>query len=201
MIAYIEGELVQKEPTYTVIDVGGIGYHVNVSLNTSAAIGDLGRCKLFTYLQIREDAHTLYGFKNLEEKRLFIDLISVSGIGANTAMIILSSLATEEITQAILSEDVKTIRGIKGIGNKTAQRLILELKDKLSKDAPEALPTDTQSPLSERQHKRKIKQEAILALTALGIAKTVAEKNVDTIIQKKDSTLSVEELIKLALKI
>ena len=136
MIAYIKGELVQKEATFLIIDVGGIGYHIKVSVNTSSALGDTKHCKIFTHLHIREDAHTLYGFFELSEKKMFLDLISVSGVGANTALIILSSLNTEELIHAILQEDVNTIKSVKGIGLKTAQRIILDLKDKVGKDDP-----------------------------------------------------------------
>ena len=156
---------------------------------------------MHTFLHIREDAHTLYGFIDNEEKKVFLDLISVSGIGAGTAMIILSSLSTAEIQEAIVREDVRTIQSIKGIGNKTAQRLILELKDKIKKENMELANTIVSSPGSDTQRKLLAKNEAILALTALGIPKNTAEKNLETIIKKHGNNLSVEELIKLALKV
>ena len=154
-----------------------------------------------TFLHIREDAHTLYGFIDNEEKKVFLDLISVSGIGAGTAMIILSSLSTAEIQEAIVREDVRTIQSIKGIGNKTAQRLILDLADKIKIKNMELANTIVSSPGSDTQRKLLAKNEAILALTALGIPKNTAEKNLETIIKKHGNNLSVEELIKLALKV
>jgi holliday junction DNA helicase RuvA len=200
MIAYIEGKLVHKEPAFVIIDVGGIGYQIRVSLQTYSGLPTGERCKLQTYLQIREDAHTLYGFLEAREKNLFLDLISISGIGSNTAMLMLSSLTTAEIKQAIVSENVKVIQNVKGIGAKTAQRVILELKDKLKKEnldseyatLPNASPQTATSNLA--------KSEALLALTTLGIPKAVAEKNLETVIKKYGSDLSVEDLIKYALK-
>lgn len=204
MIAYIEGNIVHKEPTFVIIDVGGMGYQVKISLNTYTAIEQVPKGRLFTYLHIREDAHTLYGFFENEEKNLFLDLISVSGVGANTAMIILSSMNPSEIQQAIIAEDVRTIQSIKGIGNKTAQRIILELKDKImKKETQEWTGIDV---FSSTQREKKtnlffLKTEAVSALVALGIAKNVAEKNVDTILKTKGEELKIEEIIKLALKI
>ncbi|MDX2304920.1 MAG: Holliday junction branch migration protein RuvA [Microscillaceae bacterium] len=200
MIAYVHGNLVQKEATFLIIDVGGIGYHIKVSLNTSSAIGDQPTCKIYTHLHIREDAHTLYGFYDLLEKKMFLDLIGVSGVGANTALIILSSLSTQEITQAILREDVKTIQSVKGIGLKTAQRIILDLKDKVGKDDP-VLWENLHAGKEKRTSSLKAQEEAVLALIALGINKQTAEKNIDAVIKQKGQDLPVEELIKLALKI
>ncbi len=193
MIAYIEGKLTHKEPSFVILDVNGVGYQIRISLNTYSAIPDVKSFKLYTYLQIKEDAHTLFGFADSLEKKVFLDLISVSGIGSNTALVILSSLSTNEVIQAIASEDVKTIQGIKGIGIKTAQRAIIELKDKIKKDN-----FDITSTASVGQYQTK--QEALMALMALGIAKNVAEKNVETILKQKGTELKVEELIKLALK-
>lgn len=196
MFAYIQGELVQKEATYVILDVQGVGYHIKVSLNTSSAIGEEKKCKLHTYLQVREDAHTLFGFWDLEEKKLFLDLISVSGIGTNTAMIMLSSLATADIQQAIISENIKVIQSIKGIGLKTAQRLVLELKDKIKKENIETLGVGKVSHTA----RIMVKNEAIEALMALGLPKTIADKNIETIIKQKGEDLKLEELIRFALK-
>ena len=210
MFAYIEGKLVHKEPAFVIIDVGGIGYEIRISLNTFAVLEDTeqenifqnGKCRLQTYLQIKEDAHTLFGFKDIQEKRLFLNLISVSGIGSNTAMLMLSSLSTEEIQEAILTEDVRTIQSVKGIGGKTAQRVILELKDKLKKenlvDVPELGVAKT-SPNA--QSPKLIRADAGAALTALGFPKNTAEKNVEKILKSQKDKLKVEEIIKLALKI
>jgi holliday junction DNA helicase RuvA len=197
VIAYIEGNLVQKEPTFAIIDVGGVGYYIKISLQTSSGLGEQKRCKLFTYLQIREDAHILYGFLTESEKKVFLDLTSVTGVGANTALIMLSSLNAQELVDAIASEDLKTIQTIKGIGKKTAERILLELKDKIKKenlisDAIQGSPTHIPY--------YRAKNEAVLALVALGIPKNTAEKNIETVIKSHGNDLSVEELIKFALK-
>jgi len=195
MITYIEGELTQIEPTHAVLETAGIGYLIRISLNTYSAIKEVkGKCKLNTYLQIKEDAHTLFGFFDTTEKRVFQELISVSGIGPGTAMVMLSSMDAAGVQNAIASEDLKTIQGIKGIGTKTAQRVILELKDKMKKDI---LMSDNQG--STYLHNTK-RSEALSALITLGIAKNTAEKNVEIIIKKEGDTLSLEQLIKLALK-
>jgi len=195
MIAYLEGILFLKEPTYVIIDVGGVGYEIRISLNSFIKLGDLKtKIRLYTHLHIREDAHTLIGFVENSEKKVFLQLINVSGVGINTALVILSSLNTAEVVQAIASEDVRTIQSIKGIGVKMAQRLILELKDKFKKDVFEGQSVIT--PTLD-QH---IKMEALTALTTLGIAKNIAEKNIETIIKQNKEPLTLEELIKLALR-
>ncbi|TAF66487.1 MAG: Holliday junction branch migration protein RuvA [Cytophagales bacterium] len=196
MIAYIHGKLAHKEPAYVIIDVGGVGYHIRISLNTYTALGAVPtECRLYTHLQIKEDAHTLFGFADTFEKKIFLDLISVTGVGANTAMMILSSLSTREAYQAIAREEVRIIQSVKGIGAKIAQRIILELKDKIRKDVPD-LPIAVQLPAHQTA-----KEEALLALTTLGIPKNVAEKNLDILLkQKKDEEIKVEELIKMALR-
>ncbi len=197
MIAYIDGKLAHKDTAFVIFDVQGVGYEIKISLQTYSALQDgTERCKLYTYLNIREDAHVLYGFKEFDEKTLFLDLISVSGIGPNTALIMLSSLSSGEIRQALVNEDVKTIQSIKGIGAKTAQRAIIELKDKLKK---EILIGGTQTPLLAPSGNR-VRGEALAALVTLGIPKNVAEKSLDTIIKKEGDSLSVEQLIKLALR-
>ncbi|WP_026994596.1 Holliday junction branch migration protein RuvA [Flectobacillus major] len=197
MIAYIDGKLTYKDPAYVVIDVNGVGYELKISLQTYAALQDgVERCKLFTYLNIREDAHILYGFKEPDEKSLFLDLISVSGIGPNTALIMLSSLSSAEIRNALVSEDVKTIQSIKGIGAKTAQRAIIELKDKLKKEQMLAGPQTSFLPTTGS----KVRNEALAALVTLGIPKNVAEKSIEAIVKKEGDNLTVEQLIKLALR-
>ncbi|MCS6820264.1 MAG: Holliday junction branch migration protein RuvA [Microscillaceae bacterium] len=195
MFAYIEGKIVQKEATFVVIDVGGIGYFLRISLHTSLALPSSGLCKVQTYLHIKEDAHTLYGFIDNTEKKVFLDLMSVSGIGANTALLILSSLSAQEIKTAIVNEDVATIQSIKGIGAKMAQRIVLELKDKIYKENTEisALKTDMTPATNNRK-------DAIDALVALQIPKNIAERNVDTILKQKGKDLKVEDIIKLALR-
>ncbi|GAB3198584.1 Holliday junction DNA helicase RuvA [Pontibacter aydingkolensis] len=194
MIAYIDGKLTHKDPTYVIIDVNGIGYQIRISLSTYSSLPAGERCKLHTFLHIKEDAHTLYGFTTAAEKEVFLHLISISGVGPNTGLMILSSLSVEEVQQAIIREDVRTIQQVKGIGAKTAQRVILELKDKMKK---EALLTDTFVPAASHNTNRA---EALSALVTLGFAKNVAEKTLDTIIKREGGHLSVEELIKFALK-
>ncbi len=194
MIAYIDGKLTYKDPTYVIIDVGGVGYQIKVSLNTYSSLPDGERCKLHTFLNIKEDAHTLYGFTTVAEKDLFLLLISISGVGPNTGLMVLSSLTVDEVQQAIVREDVRTIQNVKGIGAKTAQRIILELKDKVRKDA---LLSDTTVPAASHNTNRS---EALSALVTLGFAKNVAEKTLDSIIKREGGSLSVEELIKFALK-
>jgi Holliday junction DNA helicase RuvA len=194
MIAYIDGKLTYKDPTYVIIDVQGVGYQIKISLNTFAKLTEGERCKLHTFLHIKEDAHTLYGFAELAEKNVFLNLISISGVGPGTALMIVSSLTVQEIQQAIVREDVRTIQQVKGIGGKTAQRIILELKDKFKKDALVDV-----SNLSLVTHNTN-RNEALSALITLGFARTVAEKTLDTIIKREGNNLSVEDLIKLALK-
>lgn len=196
MIAYIDGKLTYKDPTYVIIDVNGIGYQIKISLSTYSALPDGERCRLQTFLHIKEDAHTLYGFMTAAEKETFLHLISISGVGPNTGLMILSSLSVEEVQQAIVREDVRTIQHVKGIGAKTAQRIILELKDKIKK---EVMLSDTGSTLSGAAHNTN-RAEALSALVTLGFAKNVAEKTLDSIIKREGGSLSVEELIKFALK-
>jgi holliday junction DNA helicase RuvA len=192
MYAYINGKLVYKCPTYVVIDAGGVGYHINISLNTYSNIADQESCKLFTWLHVKEDGHTLYGFFDEGERRLFLHLISVSGIGPNTGRMMLSSITPAEIQAAILKGDVPMIQRIKGIGPKSAQRLILELQDKLRKDGPDTL---ISMPVN-----HTAKDEALSALVMLGFVKNVAEKALDKAMSLTNDNLTVEQLIKIALK-
>jgi len=192
MYAYIDGKLTFKNPAYVVLEAGGIGYHINISLNTYSAIGSTERCKLYTWLHVKEDAHTLYGFADEGERRLFLHLISVSGIGPNTGRMILSSITPIEIQSAIVHADLPLIQRIKGLGAKTAQRLVLELQDKLKKEGVDSL-------ISMPQH-NTVKDEALSALVMLGFAKQTAEKVIDQILKSTEGALSVEQLIKHALK-
>ena len=192
MITHIDGKLVEKTPTYAIIDCGGVGYLLNISLNTFSKIGSSEKCKLYTHLAIREDAHVLYGFADQEERILFRHLISVSGVGAATARMILSSLSPAEIQQAILMGNVPVLKSIKGIGEKSAQRIIIDLKGKLGKDelGPNYFGTSD----------NKSREEALSALVMLGFAKNMAEKAVDKVLKAEGSSVSVEQIIKLALK-
>ncbi|WP_312186763.1 Holliday junction branch migration protein RuvA [Sphingobacterium sp.] len=191
MYEYFNGKLAYKAPTHVVLDVSGIGYYVHISLYTFSQIKDQENCKLFISLQVREDSHTLYGFATEGEKKLFENLISVSGIGPNTGRMILSSNTPDEIQSAIVNGQVALIQKIKGIGPKTAQRLILELQDKLKKQGFETLATPIQS--------QSIPDEALSALVMLGFNKAAAEKVLNAIL-KTENDLSVEDMIKLALK-
>lgn len=195
MIAFIDGKLAFREPTYVIIETNGVGYELKVSLNTSSQLKDGERCKLLTHLHVREDAQILFGFLEASEKRLFIDLISVSGIGPNTAITVLSSMSADELKGAIVSENVKLIQSIKGIGAKTAQRLILELKDKIKKEQGFSSPTL----LSKPSH-NTLRNEALSALVTLGIQKSAAEKSIETVLRREGENITLESLIKFALK-
>ena len=190
MITQIKGKLVEKNPTQVVVDCNGIGYEVNISLNTFSSLSSDENIKLFTHLQVREDAHILYGFFTVLERAVFRLLISVSGIGTSTARTMLSSLTPSQIQQAIGNEDVATIQGVKGTGLKTAQRVIIELKDKIK-----SLQGTDEIPVFKSN---TIKEETLSALEVLGYSRKVSEKVVDKLIQG-DPDGSVEELIKSAL--
>lgn len=196
MIDYLNGRLVTKDPTFVVIDIQGIGYHVKISLNTFSQIKGEEQIMLLTHLHIKEDAHTLYGFKEEAEKKLFLHLISISGVGPNTGLMILSSLSVAELEQAIVQEDHKTIQRVKGVGAKTAQRIVLELKDKIGKDGAAA----TGAVNGFLHQNDAVKEEAVQALVTLGFSKAVAEKNINTILKKTGAEISLEELIKASLK-
>ncbi|NBP68487.1 MAG: Holliday junction branch migration protein RuvA [Cytophagia bacterium] len=194
MIAFLKGRLIHKEPSHVLIDVAGVGYHVNVSLQTFSAIKDQESISLFTHLSIREDAHVLFGFSTEAEKKLFLHLISVNGVGPSTAIVMLSFMEVEELKAAIAREDIATLQRVKGIGGKTAQRLIVELKDKLKKEVTEE---SGSSPLGLHN---TIKQQALSALVTLGIPRPAAEKSVDAILKKSGNNLTLEDLVKQALK-
>ncbi|TAE47277.1 MAG: Holliday junction branch migration protein RuvA [Cytophagales bacterium] len=200
MIAYLKGKITQKETTFVLIEVQGVGYFVRVSVPTSELLVENTDCQLHTHLQIKEDAHSLYGFLDIQEKVLFLHLIEVSGVGANTAMIILSSMTIAEIKAAIVQENVTAIQKIKGIGLKTAQRLILELKDKIKKDYLETTAITSTSGGGHTARIMKTKADSLAALMALGISKTIAEKNIDAVIKKHGADISTEQMIKFALQ-
>jgi len=192
MIAYLSGKFSYKNPAVVYVDVQGVGYEVNISLNTYAQIQKLDAGKLYTYLQIKEDAHTLYGFYDAIEKEMFILLISVSGVGAATARMMLSSMKPEEISNAIVMKHISTLESVKGIGRKTAERLVLELKDKVSKISP--------SSGGNLSYDNTFNQDALNALVALGISKPVAEQAIKKIVSSEPSINNLETLIKKALK-
>ena len=192
MYDYFNGKLVFKAPTHVILEVGGIGYYIHISLTTYSLIKDQENCKLFISFQVREDSHTLFGFATEGERHLFNHLISVSGIGPNTGRMMLSSSTPEEIQSAIVNGQVALIQKIKGIGPKTAQRVILELQDKLKKQGDDAL-------LPLPVNRQSVPDEALGALVMLGFAKNQVEKVLTNIVQTNDG-LSVEDMIKLALK-
>jgi Holliday junction DNA helicase RuvA len=196
MIEYIEGTLMEKNPTLTVIDCQGVGYAIHTSLHTFSKLAAAGqRCKLFAHLQIKEDAHTLYGFSTREERQLFRLLISVSGVGATTAQMMLSAMSPAELMSHIASGQSGALQAIKGIGAKTAQRIIIELRDKIGK-------TDISAEqFTAGDSGGNIRNEALSALTLLGFPRQAAEKALNTILKTADGSLSVEGLIKEALKI
>lgn len=191
MIAQIQGRLVEKTPTEVVIDCGGVGYLINISLHTYSKITDSENLRLYTYLQIKDDAHTLFGFSEKIERELFKQLISVSGIGGNTARNMLSSLTPKELIQAIGSGDAKTIQSVKGIGVKTAQRVIIDLQEKVLK----LFQIEEVSPVINNTNA----EEALSALEVLGFARKGSERIVNKIL-KQDPQATVEQIIKLALK-
>ncbi len=194
MIAFIEGELVEKNPAYVVINCSGVGYLIHISLNTYSKLPDSGRVKLHTSLIIREDAHTLFGFFLQNEKNLFKHLISVSGVGPNTARMILSSLSVEEVNQAIVGNNASVLQAVKGIGAKSAQRIVVDLKDRIEKEGFIAEENLVQS-------NNTLREEALSALVMLGYNKPVAQKTINQILKKNAGVdMSVEQLIKEALK-
>ena len=191
MIAHLQGKLVEKNPTEVVIDCGGVGYHVNISLHTFSLIPNADFIKLYTHVQIKEDAHTLYGFVEKSEREIFRMLISVSGIGAGIARTMLSSIEPKQIINAIASEDAGVIQSIKEIGNKTAQRVILDLKEKVLK----LYDLDEVSVVQNNTNR----DEALSALEVLGFVRKTSEKVVEKIV-KEDPEATVETIIKKALK-
>lgn len=194
MIGYLEGKFVEVSPSKTFIDINGLGYEVNITLPTYEKIKDLKNGKLFTYLQVREDAWVLYGFAALAEKELFIQLLSVSGVGAATARVILSSLSYSELSKIIANGDNKALEKVKGIGAKTAQRIILELRGKIVFD--EIIGDDGLNVNANISNNN----DALNALVSLGIAKPMAENAIKKVVKTHGDDLAVEDLIKLALK-
>jgi Holliday junction DNA helicase RuvA len=193
MYSFISGKIAEKNPAYVVIDNQGIGYLINITLNTFASIGELAEVKLYVHLAIREDAHVLYGFYTEEERSLFLQLITVSGVGCNTARLILSSLTVRETVDAISSNNIKAIQSVKGIGAKTAQRIIVDLQDKVSKLN---IAEGEKTPIGYNT----LKEEALSALMVLGFNRTSAEKILDKLMAQMENP-SVEQLIKEALRL
>ena len=190
MISHINGKLVEKTPTYVVIDCNGVGYKLNISLQTYSAI-QTENCKLLTHLAVKEDSQTLYGFCTSEERDLFRKLISVSGVGPSTARMILSTYSAEEIVHYIITADVASIQNVKGIGGKTAQRIIIDLKDKVGKGKETSDLLFTQD--------NTIKEEALSALLALGFTKKVAYKKMEEVMKNHEGEITVEDLVRRSL--
>lgn len=193
MYSFIEGNIAELNPATAVVACNGIGYTINISLHTYSQIHGKAACRLFTHLIVREDALTLYGFADTGERHVFQQLISVSGVGPNTARLILSSLTPAEVADAIASENVRLLQSIKGIGGKSALRIIIDLKDKIMKDLPAG------ENLMAAHNTGK--QEALSALVMLGFNRPVADKALDQVMKANGGTLPVDQLIKQALKI
>jgi len=194
MYAYFEGIIKEKNPAYAVLDCNGVGYLLNISLNTFTKMPDSGKYKLYAHLSVKEDAHVLFGFADEDERTMFRDLISVSGVGAVTARMMLSSLSPPEIQQAIVNGDVSRLKAIKGIGEKSAQRIIVDLRNKMGKESFGITPGILTSPHN------KLKQEALNALEVLGYARNIAEKAIEKTIREEGEALSLEDLVKRILK-
>ena len=192
MYAYLNGKFTFKNPAQVYVDVNGVGFEVNISLNTYSHIQSLNEGKLFTFLQIKEDGHTLFGFFDKGEKEMFVQLISVSGVGAATARMMLSHLLPDEISRAIIQGNIKLLESIKGIGKKTAERLVLELRDKVGKIFADTGITATAG--------NSLQLDALNALIALGISKQQAESSIHKINLAQPNINNLEELIKKALK-
>ncbi len=193
MITYLKGIITYKTPTFIVVEASGVGYHVNISLYTYIQIEKLESVKILTHLLIREDSHTLYGFSEEIERSLFLHLLSVSGIGPTTAQLLLSSMNPDQIRSAIIAEDANSFSKVKGIGPKTAKRIILDLKDKIVKESGEL-------PLTILPQDNTIREEALSALVALGFNRIEAQKTLNKILKEQPAVNNVEELIKLSLK-
>lgn len=193
MYAFITGKVVACTPAFVILENQGIGYEINISVTTYTAIQGMETCRLYTHLVVREDAHMLFGFASEAERDLFLHLISVSGIGPNTARMVLSSFPPQDITSAILREDEATIKSIKGIGPKSAKRLILELKDKLGKMEEDIVPSVSAAD-------NTVRKEALSALIMLGFNKAASEKAIAKVLKSHPDTSTVESLVKLSLK-
>ncbi len=192
MIAFLKGDFVLKTPSFVYVDVNGVGYEVQISLNTYSKIQSLEKGQLYTALLVREDAHILFGFFDMAEKEMFLMVLGVSGVGAATARMMLSYMRPEELSRAIINSDTKTLESIKGIGKKTAERIVLELKDKLAKQ-----PVESNIPAMKHN---TLHSDALNALLALGVNRQAASQALDKVLAA-EPTLPVEDLIKKSLRI
>ncbi|MBL7826725.1 MAG: Holliday junction branch migration protein RuvA [Saprospiraceae bacterium] len=194
MFAYLKGEITYRNPAFIVVEVNGVGYHVNIPLSTYSAIEGQEKATIYTHLIVREDAHTLFGFATQTERTMFVNLIGVTGVGATTAQLILSSMTVDEVRAAVIGEQAHLLQRVKGIGAKTAKQIILDLKSKLSKeatDAPVLLPNMADN---------HVREEALSALLALGFNRIAVQKALNSVIAGNPTATKVEDLIKLALK-
>ncbi len=193
MISYLKGPITHKNPSFILVEAAGVGYHVNISLHTYTKIEKLESVKILTHHYVKEDGHTLFGFADEQERRLFQLLISVSGVGPSTALIVLSSMNPDELRAAIIGENVATIKSVKGIGPKTAQRIILDLKDKMVKESGE-------SPILIGAQNNTMREEALSALVNLGFPRPSVQRALNRVLEKEPSSPTAEQLIKLALR-
>lgn len=193
MITYLKGPITHKNPSFIVVEAGGVGYHVNISLYTYTQIEKLETVKILIHFHVKEDAQTLFGFSEERERRLFQHLISVSGVGPSTALVVLSSMNPDEVRTAVISEDVVSIKRVKGIGPKTAQRIILDLKDKLIKESGE-------SPTMISPQSNTLREEALSALVNLGFPRPGVQRALNRVLKAHPNTSTAEQLIKLALR-
>ncbi|MEM9547670.1 MAG: Holliday junction branch migration protein RuvA [Bacteroidota bacterium] len=193
MIAYLQGKLTHKNPAFVYVDCNGVGYHVNISLNTYSKLENLESVKIMTYMHTNDDGQSLYGFMDGSEREMFVLLISVSGVGPNTARVILSYMTTEETKSAIVHENVVALNKVKGIGPKTAKRIIIDLKDKILKISGD-------QPLIISESNNTLRNEALSALVALGFPKNSVEKQLKSILSNHPDIDQVEDIIKLVLK-
>lgn len=197
MITHIRGKLVEKNPAYVVIDCNGIGYFINISLHTYAGLPDDEACMLYTHLTVKEDSHTLFGFADVPERNLFRHLLSVSGVGPSTARMVLSSMEPKQIYNAIVSGNAAVMQTVKGIGAKTAQQIILDLQNKLTKEG--LIEADDNA--SDQHLSNKTYEDALSALQMLGFAKGAAEKAISKVMKSEGNELSVEQLVKESLQV
>ncbi|GAB4497705.1 MAG: Holliday junction branch migration protein RuvA [Saprospiraceae bacterium] len=194
MYAYLKGEITFRSPAFITLEVNGIGFHVNIPLSTYTAIEGQERATIYTHLIVKEDAHTLYGFATQTERAMFIQLIGVTGVGATTAQLILSSMSVDEVRAAVIGEQAHVLQRVKGIGAKTAKQIILDLKNKLTKEAPDGLPVLLPS------FDNALREEALSALIALGFNRIAVQKALNQVLKESPNVGKVEDLIKLALK-
>ncbi|MDX1912185.1 MAG: Holliday junction branch migration protein RuvA [Saprospiraceae bacterium] len=194
MYAYLKGEITYRSPAFITLEVNGIGFHLNIPLSTYTALQGQEKATVYTHLMVKEDAHTLYGFATQVERGMFVQLIGVTGVGATTAQLILSSMTVDEVRAAIIGEQAHILQRVKGIGAKTAKQIILDLKTKVAKEAPDA------PSLLPGMADNAVREEALSALMALGFNRIVVQKALNAVLKEQPNVSKVEDLIKLALK-